>query len=1716
MPSGRRPNTVSNIEAKIQAKQATLATPGINPANRAKTVKNISRLSRTLRSRSEQPPNPIGDMVRPPVAAVAAELPPVIEADELEKDNDEGEVAPETAPEVAPEVAPETAPEVAPEVAVPEVAVPEVAPEIAPETAPEVAPEVPATSQAPKTTIRIKRQKPQPVVADTIIASPGCDKFYDPCTKEELSDFTTLEKQVRELKKKITIIPYGLYGLSNKTTNYEFLTTVFVNPEISLDDMVTFALQEGGNPGSDIFEVLCRLFVLFGGIQDVNPRQGGNFKFMLKIENKDNKLYENSIDALKDMKCKANRVMGISDITLTRTDSTGKAIKPDDPYCEIDCDTTISKEIKTYLMSVKWYKKEKNAEHVDLEKLFTAAKTITTPEQNPVGIIVFIKSKTEFQRANNRMYRQYVRELADKFFGWDEDVKPFLQEIRRQIFDLSQFKNITTKEALQLQYLSTTAKPSLSLQLHQDIIVNGICNSLDTSQDNRYLIGVLPRGGKTYIAGGIIREYLRRNPVSNLNIFWITAAPTETRSQVQYDLLDKLQDFNDFEFVDTKNSFAEIQKSRTKPHRVYFCSTQLLNARTAGRAKEREFLTNLLIGKDRIGLVFFDEAHKTGVGKGTKDEILELLNLYPNTLPFIFLTATYYNILLDYQILKENTFIWDYTDVLSARGLGVSSYQQDALDVIKKRFTEKLVTPIIERRLHNGDSFQTIAKAYIDYPDLYFISADFQEEALQRFEEQNVYRPNAGFSLESIFAIKPKLSIIDIKTANNKIRKDAYKIFANLTNPRNIISLITPSTETFEDSEEGGEPLRQAEDEYIEPTILGRINKISSDSKSRFRLDEQPTILMFMPVGGTGSNILFLLAAWASLLLSHPWWRKRYEVACIVGDQSLTGDNIQRATAGAPSESSDSIHIISKNPKPTILELERKLHCSKGKGLIILAGQMLSMGISLPCTDVVFLFNSTKSPDDIIQKMYRGLTPSPGKTSAFIVDLNPVRTLAALYGYTRAANEAANTTSDILDIIYDTYTWDADIFEHNLSKGANSKPLSFQQRLNDLFAAAEKDPSGDYRINEDFGAFEKKLGENIRRKIDSEFVGKLASQFSDTRLDSIRQAIGLKDANITLDKTGKLVIRSEKPEQLGDGSEEGVVSNEEQNIEIVIDNFIETVSDFVKYLAITSDKATLDEALAQYETSIVNSTGTSLQGNVVKLVRARTALKGVDDTILSNLLITAVKEFGRDSSERIFRQMKGKVDEKSLRKDKILAIIHKRLTPRQKQKKDFGEVFTPIELIEDMLSHLPSSDWKNPNLKWLDPANGIGNFPVVIFYKLDEGLKSWEPNEKKRRQHILKNMIFMMEKQSNNNRIARNIFSSLCDGCEGNIWTVDSLSKTKEQILEHFGIDKIDRVVGNPPFQAYQEADGKRGGGDELYMKFVKTYIDVLDNNGYLVFVHPPSWRKPEFNEGRKKSKNAGMFDLMAHQNQIKYLEMHDSKDGMKVFNAGTRYDFYVLEKTPIYEATEVKDILGNKIEVNLKDFDFLPNFNMKQIDKLFPKSSDEKCELSKCVLYERSAYGTDKSWVSANETSVFKYPLIHTTPQSGPVYYYSNTKDKGFFGIPKVIFGESGINDPIIDMDGKYGMTQGAIGIHIENKTEAEKLSTFLKSNYFTNILKANSWGGFRIDWRLFTYFKNKFWVVNVNLDEKLIDIKDTDEEKVPKKGGSRQRFNKTRRNRA
>jgi hypothetical protein len=47
----------------------------------------------------------------------------------------------------------------------------------------------------------------------------------------------------------------------------------------------------------------------------------------------------------------------------------------------------------------------------------------------------------------------------------------------------------------------------------------------------------------------------------------------------------------------------------------------------------------------------------------------------------------------------------------------------------------------------------------------------------------------------------------------------------------------------------------------------------------------------------------------------------------------------------------------------------------------------------------------------------------------------------------------------------------------------------------------------------------------------------------------------------------------------------------------------------------------------------------------------------------------------------------------------LLELINDCLKPKDVEKKQFGEVFTPINLVNEMLDKLPSNVWTNKNLK---------------------------------------------------------------------------------------------------------------------------------------------------------------------------------------------------------------------------------------------------------------------------------------------------------------------------------------------------------------------------------------------------------------------------------
>ena len=147
---------------------------------------------------------------------------------------------------------------------------------------------------------------------------------------------------------------------------------------------------------------------------------------------------------------------------------------------------------------------------------------------------------------------------------------------------------------------------------------------------------------------------------------------------------------------------------------------------------------------------------------------------------------------------------------------------------------------------------------------------------------------------------------------------------------------------------------------------------------------------------------------------------------------------------------------------------------------------------------------------------------------------------------------------------------------------------------------------------------------------------------------------------------------------------------------------------------------------------------------------------------------------------------------------KVLNIIQQRLTIREEEKELYGEVFTPLELIINMFSQLPDDIWLNTELKWLDPSSGIGNFLIVVYYKLMETLKSKIQNDKQRSKHIIENMLYMVELNSTNFHVCKKIFKMIDSDAIPNIVECDFLNEFNPKKI--FNIHKFNIIVGNPPF----------------------------------------------------------------------------------------------------------------------------------------------------------------------------------------------------------------------------------------------------------------------------------------------------------------------------
>ena len=266
---------------------------------------------------------------------------------------------------------------------------------------------------------------------------------------------------------------------------------------------------------------------------------------------------------------------------------------------------------------------------------------------------------------------------------------------------------------------------------------------------------------------------------------------------------------------------------------------------------------------------------------------------------------------------------------------------------------------------------------------------------------------------------------------------------------------------------------------------------------------------------------------------------------------------------------------------------------------------------------------------------------------------------------------------------------------------------------------------------------------------------------------------------------------------------------------------------------------------------------------------------------------------------------------------------------------------------------------------------------------------------------------------------------------------------------------KFDVVIGNPPYQS----NNKRA---PLWEKFVEKSFDLCEDGGHIALIHPSAWRKPTHK----------LFPLF-QKNNLEYLEIHNQKDGMKTFGAGTRYDWYVLQKASNRGKTVIIDENGEIYKYNIEEMGCIPHKNIDKFVSMLAR--DNKCE----ILHSRTAYGNDKSWMAKHLNEKNKFPCVYTTGAKGIKLLYSNTNANGHFGIKKVIMGKASPENGFFDVKGEYGITNNAFAIEVHSDEDGFELERAIKMNSFKEFFMVLKWAGFAVDHRAFGYLKYGFWKV-------------------------------------
>lgn len=987
---------------------------------------------------------------------------------------------------------------------------------------------------------------------------------------------------------------------------------------------------------------------------------------------------------------------------------------------------------------------------------------------------------------------------------------------------------------------------------------------------------------------------------------------------------------------------------------------------------------------------------------GTTELSQKTLEFYGKTAFTVHITATYFKPIQDYNIPKDSWILWDLEDIKLCKNINESNIC---------RLVEKHGDKI--RDIIATYSFDNIIKEYSKYPELFVLTDEIKPEIaaeVVRDTNDNSY----GWSTDACFLLKQ-----GIKDGEKVIKEE----FQNEEETLKMWYRIFGKRGKF------GIPDKDYPDDIV---FMKRIEKICKNPAidSRFigegNFHNEPMIIMgFLPQ----IHINKISKATIKLLEKHK----------VIPDYDIISIN-SHTTSDA---------------KQTIEDARIKARRSCKKGVLVLTGKQCSLGVSIDNCDIILLLNNNTGFDMIYQMMFRCMTEGKNKKCGFVIDLNIQRIIeTSLITYSslikpelhpreaikyilqeRIINLNAdhwmphfgNDNSNVTKLCKNIYEKYSSNTENALSHFLNR--LSFKEVLltkeeNQLFSALFIN-SNPTKQQMDF--IDKLLDVDIKKGIEK-FKQDTSSESSDTESGSNSETASNSDVNSDVE-----------------------TNPEDKQIKYM--DILKHIIPLICLLTIHNEQTSFVEMYNLIENDpyifdILIDQTKSWWG------------KSIDSRIIKKFISIYTKYMMNDKeTNQIIRTIK-ELFMKNIKNNRSLStLIDTYLLPQELEKKNNAEVSTPYKLRQEMLDKIPAHFWTSPK-KVFEPCAGKGGFIIDIIDRFMNGLDI--SDEKVRYKTIVEECLYFSDINPTNIFICKLLVDPYneykLNYNEGDTLEID--------IEEKWGIDGFDAVIGNPPYQAVSETGVSKGGGNNLYTKFI-YYADLhLNHDGFLLFINPPTY----FGPGRSNNKN----DMNIRKDVFDKYYYHciNLEECAKHFSVGSKFIYYLIQKNDnkndnVEIVCKYNKVYNTSLNQALLVRDYLPylltndcllilNKIINMEDKRLPIFHSPDNRSDKKHVLNRQKKETMEQYKARALASGHIYPMQATSVQ---VVYSSkeckNQKDK------KVMMSRSGYLKPFYD-NGILGVGGDCFACLVKDENEGQRIIKLLNSKLYTFYIETNKWSGF------------------------------------------------------